>query len=122
MLELAATAPRAQLAEEWRRYVESLDLAAPANVHEAAQASALYKTYLSRCQREAGLGLLQPGRFTMPADVADADLLGFCPLPLGRRRAGSLRDLMGRRYDRYCDEVVAPSIATISVVSIGRSC
>ena len=108
MLELAATGPRAPLADEWRRYVESLDLAGAANVHEAAQASALYKTYLTRCQREAGLGLLQPGRFTMPADAADGDLLGFCPLPPGPAPRGSLRDLMRRRYDRYCDEVVAP--------------
>ena len=44
----------------------------------------------------------------MPAEVADADLLGFCPLPPGPAPRGSLRDLMGRRYDRYCDEVVAP--------------
>jgi hypothetical protein len=107
-LELAAPAPRAPLAEEWRRYVENLDLTGAANLDQAAQASTLYKTYLRRCQREAGLGLLQPGRFTMPEDAADAELLLFCPLPPGPAPRGSLRDLMRRRYDRYCAEVVAP--------------
>jgi hypothetical protein len=106
--ELAATAPRAQLAEAWLGYVGNLDLRGVAKLDEATQASVLYKTYLSRCQREAGLGLLQPGRFTMPADVADPDLLRFCPLPPGPAPRGSLRDLMRRRYDRYCAEVVAP--------------
>ena len=89
MFELAATAPRAQLAEEWLGYVGNLDLRGVAKLDEATQASALYTTYLSRCQREAGLGLLQPGRFTMPADVADPDLLRFCPLPPDRRRAAA---------------------------------
>lgn len=107
-LDLAATVPRAQLAEEWRRYVGNLDLAGPAKADEAAQAAELYKAYLKRCQREAGLGLLQPGRFTMPADATDADLLRFCPLPAGEAPRGSLRDLMRRRYDRYREEVIAP--------------
>ena len=37
--------------------------------------------YLARCQAEAGLSLLQPGRFTMPGDLAGSELLQFCPLP-----------------------------------------
>ncbi|MBN2361461.1 MAG: YcjX family protein, partial [Deltaproteobacteria bacterium] len=107
-LDLAAAPPRAPLAEEWRRYLGTLDLAAPADPEEAARAAELYKAYLRRCQREAGLGLLQPGRFTMPEDAIDPDLLGFCPLPPGEAPRGSLRDLMRRRYDRYRAEVVAP--------------
>jgi predicted YcjX-like family ATPase len=107
-IELSTTAPRAQFAGEWRRYIESLDPGRPATPAEAARAADLYKAYLHRCQREAGLGLLQPGRFTMPSEATDADLLGFCPLPLGPAPRGSLRDLMGRRYDRYCAEVVEP--------------
>src|SRR5690606_41088882 len=64
--------------------------------------------FLHRCQREAGLGLLQPERFTMPGDAIEPDLLRFWPLPPGEAPRGSLRDLMRRRYDRYCAEVVAP--------------
>ena len=107
-LALADAAPRAQLAEEWRRFLATFDLAAPAAPDQAAQAALLYTRYLQRAQREAGLGLLQPGRFTMPAEVTERDLLQFCPLPPGPAPPGSLRDLMRHRYDRYCAEVVAP--------------
>jgi uncharacterized protein len=105
-LDLAEIAPRAQLADDWRRFVAGLDLAAPASPEPAAQAAALYTAYLKRAQA-AGLGLLQPGRFTMPVEAA-ADLMQFCPLPPGPAPQGSLPDLMRRRYDRYCAEVVAP--------------
>jgi hypothetical protein len=107
-LDLADVAPRTPLAEEWRRYIGNLDLAGPGKPDEAAQAAALYTAYLKRCQREAGLGLLQPGRFTMPAEATERDLLLFCPLPAGPAPPDSLRELMRRRYDRYCAEVVAP--------------
>jgi uncharacterized protein len=107
-LGLAAAAPRAQLAEEWHRFLAALDLAAPAAPDQIAQAALLYTRYLQRAQREAGLGLLQPGRFTMPAEVTERDLLQFCPLPPGPAPPGSLRELMRHRYDRYCTEVVAP--------------
>jgi hypothetical protein len=106
-LDLAEEAPRAPLAEDWGRFLAGLDPSAPAAPELAARAAALYTAYLKRCQREAGLGLLQPGRFTMPAD-ADDDLLHFCPLPPGPAPPGSLRDRMARRYDRYRAEVVAP--------------
>ena len=107
-LDLAEAAARAGLAEEWLRFLAALDPAAPAAPDHAAQAALLYTQYLERCQREAGLGLLQPGRFTMPAEATERDLLQFCPLPPGPAPPGSLRDLMRRRYDRYCAEVVAP--------------
>jgi predicted YcjX-like family ATPase len=106
-LDLAEGAPRAALAEDWRRFLAGLDPARPAALDLAAQAAELYIAYLKRCQREAGLGLLQPGRFTMPADAPD-EFLPFCPLPPGPAPPGSLRDLMQRRYDRYRAEVVAP--------------
>ena len=106
-LDLAEAPARAPLAAAWRRFLAGLDLAAPGAPELAAQAAAMYTAYLKRCQ-EAGLGLLQPGRFTMPAEAADAGLMQFCPVPPGPAPDGSLRDLMRRRYDRYCAEVVAP--------------
>jgi predicted YcjX-like family ATPase len=107
-LDLADAAPRARLAGDWRRFLAGLDPAAPAVPDQAAGAAALYTQYLERCQREEGLGLLQPGRFTMPAEAAAGDLLQFCALPPGPAPRASLRDLMRRRYDRYCAEVVEP--------------
>jgi predicted YcjX-like family ATPase len=108
ILEAAGIAPRVELAKEWRRFLAAWDPTAPASPDEAARAAALYTTYLKRCQREAGLGLLQPGRLTMPGELADSDLLRFCPLPPGPAPPGSLRALMQHRYDRYCAEIVAP--------------
>jgi uncharacterized protein len=107
-LATAATGPRVELATEWQGFLATVDPAAPGNPDDAARAAALYTAYLKRCQREAGLGLLQPGRFTMPGELADSDLLQFCPLSPGPAPGGSLRDLMRRRYDRYRAEVVAP--------------
>jgi predicted YcjX-like family ATPase len=107
-LETAARGPRDELAADWLGFLATLDPAAPARPDQAPQAAALYTAFLKRCQREAGLGLLQPGRFTMPGELAGSELLQFCPLPPGPAPTGSLRELMGRRYDRYRAEVVTP--------------
>ena len=56
----------------------------------------------------ARLELLQPGRFTMPAELAGSELLQFCPLPPGAAPRGSLRALMAERYRRYLQAVVKP--------------
>ncbi len=109
-LQAAETRPRAALAEDWRRFVATLDPAAPAaseRDRQAARAAMLYTEYLRRCQ-EAGLGLLQPGRFTMPGDLAGDELLQFCPLPASGAPRGSLAQLMRVRYERYRRLVVVP--------------
>jgi uncharacterized protein len=106
-LRAAEAPPRAALAEEWRSFVAALDAGGRADAGDTARAAALYTAYLRRCQ-DAGLGLLQPGRFTMPGDLAGSELLQFCPLPPGEVARGSLRDVMRRRYERYCAEVVEP--------------
>jgi predicted YcjX-like family ATPase len=107
---LAATErpPRAALAKDWRNFLAGLDPAAPAEPRQAAQAAALYTRYLLRCQAEAGLSRVQPGRFTMPGDPAGDELLQFCPLPPhdAAPARGSLGALMAERYDRYRDTVV----------------
>jgi predicted YcjX-like family ATPase len=104
----AAEAPgRAVLARDWRNFVAALDLDAPAAPGQARQAAALYTADLHRCQ-DAGLGLLQPGRFTMPGDLAGSELLDFCPLPAGSEARGSLRQRMRKRYQRYLKAVVEP--------------
>ena len=50
-LDLAAGAPRAALAEDWRRFLAGLDPTRPAALELAAQAAELYIAYLQRCQR-----------------------------------------------------------------------
>jgi predicted YcjX-like family ATPase len=100
----------AALAKDWRGFLTGLDPAAPGDSRQAAQAAALYTRYLERCQVEGGLSQVQPGRFTMPGDLAGSELLQFCPLPLnaapGRSAPGSLGALMAERYERYRDTVV----------------
>ena len=107
VLQAAERAPRAALAKDWRSFVAALDPQAPAAADQAARAAALYTEYLRRCQA-AGLALLQPGRFTMPGDLAGSELLQFCPLPPADAGRGSLLRAMGDRYERYRDLVVLP--------------
>ena len=55
------------------------------------------------------MSLVQPGRFTMPGDLAGSELLQFCPLPHGaasRSGRAASRELMAERYERYRDTVV----------------
>ncbi|MDX1539902.1 MAG: YcjX family protein [Geminicoccaceae bacterium] len=106
MLDLAERPPRDRLAAEWRAFTNDLDADAAASLEVAHQAAELYRAYLLRCQREEGLSLLQPGRFTMPGELAGDDLLDFCPLPSGPSPRGSLRALMAERYERYRSHVV----------------
>jgi uncharacterized protein len=109
-LRAAEAAPRAALAKDWRSFVAALDLEAPGasdQAGQAARAAALYTDYLRRCQ-QAGLGLLQPGRFTMPGDLVGSELLQFCPLPETGAPRGSLAQLMRARYERYRRLVVLP--------------
>jgi predicted YcjX-like family ATPase len=107
-LRLAEGPARAALAKDWLSFIAALDLGRPADAAEARRAAELYTAYLHRCQH-AGLGLLQPGRFTMPGDLAGHALLAFCPLPLaGDAPRGSLPQLMRVRYERYRRRVIVP--------------
>lgn len=84
--------------------------ALPAGAHEdeslAAAGHRLYRAALERL-REAGLSLLQPGRFLMPAPGDAPPWMAFFP-HRGSRRGGSggLHGLLGRRYDAYVAAVL----------------
>jgi predicted YcjX-like family ATPase len=107
-LAAAEQSPRAALAKDWRSFLAGLDPAAPAEPDQVVRAAALYTRYLEHCQSEAGLSYVQPGRFTMPGDLAGSELLQFCPVPpvAGGAPRGSLAALMAERYERYRDTVV----------------
>ena len=105
-LDLAGRPPRRELAAPWLEHLRGLDPGAPASDDAAARLAALYTAYLRRCQDEAGLHLVQPGRFTQPGELAGSPLLPFCPLPPGDHPSGGLHALMARRFDRYRRKVV----------------
>jgi len=108
VLERSEAPPRAELAREWRAFLDALDPGARADPAQAARAAALYTDYLRRCRSEAGLSFLQPGRFTMPGDLEGSPLLQFSPLPASKAPRGSLAALMAERFERYRDRVVRP--------------
>jgi uncharacterized protein len=102
MVELARRAPRDALSGDWLAATGS---ATAADDETAARLAESYTAYLHRCQ-EAGLSLLQPGRFTSPGDLDGSELLAFAPLPSGR--PGGLRALMAARFERYKQRIVEP--------------
>lgn len=73
----------------------------------AREGHALYVALLRRLRDEAGLSLLQPGRFLMPPPGLPPPWLQFFPLPGG----GPLAGLLGRRYDAYRQAVRAEMLA-----------
>jgi predicted YcjX-like family ATPase len=99
-------------ARDFLSYVSGLPANAPADEVLAATGHAMYGAALARL-RDAGLSLLQPGRFLMPAPGPAPPWLAFFPLAGSSRLAGLLRE----RYDRYRAQVrqdlVAPSFGRI---------
>jgi predicted YcjX-like family ATPase len=99
-------------ARDFLAFVRGLPAAAPADDALAGAGRALYRATLGRL-RDAGLSLLQPGRFLMPAPGPQPPWLDFFPLTGSSRLAGLLRD----RYERYRaqvrDDLVAPSFGRI---------
>lgn len=86
------------------------DLDAEATDAAAQALAAPFRAYLQR-RRDAGgsPASLTPGRFLLPGDLEGSPVLTFAPLPPpGKGRRGSLRALMARRYDGYCEQVVTP--------------
>lgn len=91
-------APRAAVAGEWRRALETLDATTdPSTLVE------IYRRYLTRVQHELALSIVQPGRLV----TADPDpKTDFAPLPLDAPPA--LRAAMAERFAAYKRTVVEP--------------
>ncbi|SNB65157.1 hypothetical protein SAMN07250955_104205 [Arboricoccus pini] len=103
---LAQTPPRTGVAQEWLAMARSIDQSSPVDTEVVARLSAAFTTYLKTCQRELGLSVIQPGRFTNPGEHAGSELLHFTPLPAAAEVPGSIRALFRRRFDLYRDEIV----------------
>jgi predicted YcjX-like family ATPase len=116
-LDLAAQAPRAEIATPWRDYLKTLDPLGPQDEQAALRAAALFTQYLKACRDERyAMSLLPPGRFLMPGDLAGSPALTFSPLQWPEEGAdqasappaGSLAAMMRRRFEAYKDVVVRP--------------
>lgn len=101
--------------EEWLAPAMKLDLTAMADEQVLANIAKEYTHYLLRC-KEAGLSFIQPGRFVLPAELADAPVLQFFPLlhlneeewkKLEKKsKSGSYFALLKRRYEHYREHIV----------------
>lgn len=111
-LERARLPSRANAAQAWLAYIETLDANAPEDEKKALAGADLFTRYLHDARREAAVATLGPGRFLMPGDLEGSPLLTFFPLSLpgndGTPPRGSLRAMMERRYDSYVSHVVRP--------------
>ncbi len=83
-------------------FANAMPAASPADEAVATTGNRLYRDLLSSL-REAGLALLQPGRFLMPAPGAEPPWMAFFPL----RGQGGLATLMSQRFDAYKEAVQA---------------
>ena len=91
--------------------IAGLDAAAPWREEEALALARAYRERLQALKRKGGhYGLLQPGRFLMPGDLADSPMLTFAPLPAPDNGASrtSLHSEMKRRYQAYVSRIVRP--------------
>lgn len=77
-------------------FATALPAQAAADEALAATGHRLYRDLLTRL-RDAGLALLQPGRFLMPAPGAEPAWIAFFPM----RGRGGLHDLLSQRFEAY---------------------
>jgi len=91
------------LAAEFMAFSTALPAGAPADEALAATGHRLYRAMLHRMRDEAGLSLLQPGRFLMPAPGPEPVWMPFFP----HRGSGGLHSLLTLRYGAYVQSVQA---------------
>ena len=100
-------------AAEFMAFLRALPAEPPADETLARAGHRLYRALLQRLREEAGLSLLQPGRFLMPAPGAEPPWLEFFPLPADNALAGLLRE----RYDAYVggvrEQLMDPSFGRV---------
>jgi len=97
-LEAPSAAPYAR---EFMAFSSALPAGAPADEALAATGHRLYRAALHRLRDQAGLSLLQPGRFLMPAPGPEPAWTPFFP-NLG---GAGLQALLARRYAAYVEAV-----------------
>lgn len=112
------SSPRLELLGPLLDEFKQLDPFAPVNEEKLKSLSQQYKQFLSRCKNdEKSLSLIQPGRFLIPGNLPDDDILNFVPLlasihldeaQLENASENSYYKTCQRRYQRYVKELVEP--------------
>jgi len=78
-VHLLSQSPRQEFSQEFLEKIKSLDPFEAANEDLLAELSQEYTQLLLRFRHEMGLSVIQPGRFILPAELADAPILQFIP-------------------------------------------
>ena len=91
----------AGMARDFLAFTAALPSGAGADEALASTGHRLYRALLRRLRDEAGLALLQPGRFLMPAPGQEPPWMAFFP----SRGSGGLQRLLAGRYAEYVDAV-----------------
>ena len=111
-IERARLVSRADMAGDYLRLIDGLDLSRPADEPTAQALAEAFANYLRACRADASaLSTLPPGRFLMPGDLEGSPALTFAPLPIEPGTTyprGSLAALLSRRYEAYKTVVVKP--------------
>ncbi len=113
---LFTSEPRATLAADWLQALARLDPEAPADTAGIQILSTAYKELLQALRQDPyALSLLQPGRFVLPGELANSDLLAFfplaCPASASSAKAhnlieGSNRAVLQSRFETYQSAVI----------------
>jgi hypothetical protein len=77
--QLLAQAPRYEHAKEFIKRVQSLDPLQDADENLLTDLSTQYTQLLHYFREELGLSIIQPGRFILPGELAEAPILQFIP-------------------------------------------
>lgn len=101
--------------QSWAEKVAQLDLMAVADENLLAQIANDYTAYLFACKQQ-GFSFIQPGRFVLPAELANAPVLQFFPLLqltetewkslTKKAKSNSYFALLNQRYEHYRQHIV----------------
>lgn len=115
--QLCEKEPRNQLSQSWREPLKAMALNRPCDDEAISKVAKIYREYLLACrQADAALSINQPGRFVLPGDLQDSELLEFVPVvdnipgehEFESWPKKSLFNTMAERYERYKEAVVEP--------------
>lgn len=113
--ELLLSSPRSSYAKAFLAKVEQLDPLAPVDEQVLADLSHEYTNLLMIFRHKLGLSVIQPGRFILPGDLADAPILQFFPFTCfdqldkntyQNATEDSLIGMLRARYIEYKERVV----------------
>ena len=110
--------PRKGLLGDWFNVLQDLDPLDTVDESSLEAITARFKQFLKDCKyKDKSLSQIQPGRFLIPGDVKDTDILCFVPLlkcssytegQLSAADENSYFKVCEKRYKRYVNELVNP--------------